>query len=149
MKKKVIERTSALNYKINKILVNQKKTNFSWVTMQRTLSLTAFSEVSREMRLKAIEGLEADLDYEMTVEVTLSINDYSVREQTISFIWNISSINLPVHALLIEALLKRCFKDKLETENMDELAHWTWEVKQLLEELYQDKLSQNDQEVMV
>lgn len=138
-----------MNYKINKVLVNQAKINFPWVNTQKTLSLEPFIELSHELRLKAIEGLENNLEYTMSVEITLSINDYSVRDQTIEFTWDITTIGFTVYGLLIASLLERGFKDQLVTENKDELKHWTWEVQQLLDELYQDKLNLNNEEVMI
>lgn len=130
-------------------MVNQTKINFPWVNTQRTQTLDSFLDLGHELRLKAIEGLEMNLDYQMSVEVTLSINDYSVREQSLTFNWNITTIGFPIHAMLIASLQERCFKDKLVTENADELEHWTWEVQQLLDELYQDKLSLENEEVII
>ena len=138
-----------MNYKINKVLVNQAKVNFPWVNTQKALTLEPFIELSHELRLKALEGLENNLEYTMSVEITLSINDYSVRDQTIEFTWDITTIGLPVHGLLIASLLERGFKDQLVTENKDELKHWTWEVQQLLDELYQVKLNLNNEEVII
>lgn len=94
-----------------------------------------------------MQYLDKDLESSLVLSLTVSTEDYAVRPQTIEIIWNIDSITISILPLIIDTLIKLCYSTKIETENQELLEHWTWEVRQLLEELYDIFLSETNENI--
>jgi hypothetical protein len=134
-----------MDYKFNVIEINRQKIIFPWISTARQ-GLTSFTRQGLELQAKLIEYLEVDDSRQLSVNLTLSINDYSVRDQTITVLWDISTVQFSIHNLIIGALWELCYRDKIKTDNEDMLERWTWEVRQIIDEVIQDKVEIEQEE---